>query len=72
MQKLNPSWLLFVKRRALRQPFRMSVGDRRLKSLVFDMLDSDGDGLLSVEDLRSLNLSLEDSREVMSEAGNTF
>lgn len=44
-------------------------GDQRVKSMVFDLLDSDGDGLISVEDLRSgLNLSLDDSTQVISEA----
>lgn len=44
-------------------------GDRRVKSVVFDLLDSDGDGLISVEDLRSgLNLSLDESTQVISEA----
>eukprot|EP00913_Durusdinium_trenchii_P019726 g18544.t1 len=41
----------------------------KYKITLFDLLDSDGDGLISIEDLRSgLNLSLEDSTEVISEA----
>ncbi|CAJ1367224.1 unnamed protein product, partial [Effrenium voratum] len=44
-------------------------GDHRLKTEVFALLDTDGDGIISEEDLRtSLNLSVEDSGQVLREA----
>ncbi|CAK9005960.1 Calcium-dependent protein kinase 5 (PfCDPK5), partial [Durusdinium trenchii] len=85
MHGIQPTaeWLAKVDRHFIGENARMSytsflaaaldhagiTGDHRLKSTLFDLLDSDGDGLISIEDLRSgLNLSLEDSTEVISEA----